>query len=62
MILSNQFIRSHLYDDNAGYVKDTIELDDCGYASDSMLAYNTGLYLEALCASSNRSDLVDSSL
>ena len=47
--LSNQFIQSHLYDNNAGYVRDTIGLNDCEYTNDLILTYNTGLYLEGLC-------------
>ena len=51
--LSNQFIQSHLYDDSAGYVRDTIGLNDCEYTNDFVLTYNTGLYLEALCVYMN---------
>ena len=47
--VSNQFIQSHLYDDSAGYVRDTIGLNDCEYTNDLILTYNTGLYLEGLC-------------
>ena len=53
MNLSNQFIQSHLYDDSAGYVRDTIGLNDCEYTNDFVLTYNTGLYLEALCVYMN---------
>ena len=55
--LSNQFIQSHLYDDSAGYVRDTIGLNDCEYTNDFVLTYNTGLYLEALCVYMNNEGL-----